>query len=528
MIPDAFADSCAEWFDTRQRRSAQLTTDDPDWYIAAHDAAQEVQVRSCLPPEYVDLPSGPYPLAVFHTRLAAQRSSLAARPAVLNPLHHQLLRGEQITLHALEQRAAIRHPWLGFRGIWCSADLLLPVGSKGWKIVRVLPNGKLRPGIISQTALFYAAIRNAGAEHIEIEFWYLDPTLQYGEPWRFRQKPGARLVHAKLVELEPLIGDFLQMINPGTGDYLIEAGQVSDAASEAGSGEAASSQADTSEAGTSQADNHDAPSLSHVQYLLRGKLDKRRLVAQGITDIRTIPADTRMSQRQRHQRTALISGEPVSDPVSLRTWLAAIPEPILFLDFESIQSSLPLFPHTVPWQYIPVMYSLTDASGHDSWECIAPGSGQLERLARSLARQLASAAAVGVFGAAMEQRCLQLLARIAADPADSTILKQAAGRLVDLHTPFESGWLYFAPQRGKTSLKALVPIITDEQDKTEGISDGREASLQYYWQHAGYPDGTWPVRLRQREVMAQIERYSRDDTRNLHRLWRFLHCHAGD
>lgn len=486
MTKLVFADSLVNrWEACRKGKLQSLDSlSGDDWYLSIHDGWQEQLVRSCIQAEYSGLAAGYNPEQLYQHRMQIERSDAMVKQIEIERIIERLEADEGCLRTAVQNREAMLFPHLNINEVWSNADAVLPVGSKGWKIIRVLPSARLKSTVISQIALFYQGMIQIGAEHVEVEFRYYYDTEQY------TVKPGTRLVRQRVDDV------IRQTVT-----------KLSVPQSRCTSG------------------GDDQPeSPYHVRYLLRGKVVGRKLLESGIADMREIPESQPLSARQRSQIRALESGQHIGDVQSLRAWMNDIVQPIIFLDFESIQSSRPLFRNTHPWQYVPVMYSSSDECGNQTWQHLPPDSDDLSGFGEKLARLLQDGASVGVFGDAMEIHCLSLLASEVCSDDARQVLRNALDNIVDLHRPFEEGWVYFPDQRGKTSLKYLARLFDDDGYGDHDVSDGRQASLQYYWQRCGYPDGTWPVRLRAEQMMQSIETYSRADTYYLRRVWELLRC----
>lgn len=489
-----FSDFFADWLETRLKQCSVRPAEETERLAAAHDALLEQQVRSSMTDYYPDAERCLDPAKVLKQRLQGYRSDVGLAKIREAEIEAELELAQCKTRSSYLNRITLIYPYsLWQDSIWCSVDVMIPVGSQGWKIQRILPNSRLKSGIITQTALFYLCLSKYGAVHIDVEF--IGPGGKI--------IPGTRLVKKRAEEIQTAIQSFLKeslVQYRGPGSIIpIQKIDVKNALEEY--------------------------PLYHVRYLLRGKGDYRSLLIDGIDDIRNIPSSARLSQRQKNQQKALTENTVFPDPDSLAVWCQKIDEPIVFLDFESVQSSTALYPNVSPWQYVPVMYSISDSSAESSWKYLDPASSNLSELADSLADDLSCAASIGVFGAAMELHCLLFLSEHASNQKNRTILLSARDRVVDLHQPFESGWVYFPEQKGKTSLKSLTEVLCPEEGGISGVvCDGRTASLQYYWQRCGYPDGTWPAAWHSRMIMSDIEQYSRNDTLYLSRLWELLRC----
>ena len=251
------------------------------------------------------------------------------------------------------------------------------------------------------------------------------------------------------------------------------------------------------------------PPLSrhNVFTLYRGSELSRRLFGEGIVDlVDAVSGRAALSERQLKQIESVRTGTPVIDRNRLKAFLGALEYPLSFLDFETYSVALPPFPGLRPWQHVPFQFSLhvktsrEAAPSHVSF--IEPG-GQDGREAL-LTRFLASIPPTGsilVFGSNFERAVLTALGDTF--PQSRERVKQAVDRMVDLSQPFQSFWYYHPEQRGKLSLKAILPALTGRSYSALAISDGLDASIRYYVSSHGLPDIEPPLSS---EAVAQIRR----------------------
>jgi hypothetical protein len=68
-------------------------------------------------------------------------------------------------------------------------------------------------------------------------------------------------------------------------------------------------------------------------------------------------------------------------------------------------------------------------------------------------------------------------------PGNKDWIENMIDRIVDLEEPFKKLYYYHPKQKGKTSLKAVLPAITVKDYSDLEISDGIDASMQYFYSH---------------------------------------------
>ena len=173
------------------------------------------------------------------------------------------------------------------------------------------------------------------------------------------------------------------------------------------------------------------------------------------------------------------SGELVVGPglaAALRAW----PEPLAFLDFETVALPIPVWNGCHPYDSVPVQFSchVEAADGratHHEWLAEGPGDPR-PALAERLIRACASVPAIVAYNASFERDCLQRMA--GALPALAGRLRSIGDRLVDL-LPIVRNNIYHGDFGGSFSLKSVLPAMVPELPyDVLPISDGQTASLE--------------------------------------------------
>ncbi len=216
-----------------------------------------------------------------------------------------------------------------------------------------------------------------------------------------------------------------------------------------------------------------------VFYLPR--LGKRwdELRSRGIESIRAIPDDFSLTELQARIRDVLRSGKPYVGP-GLADALAEVQAPVIYLDFETVNPAVPLWPGTYPFQRIPFQWSLhrmTGAGDLTHAEFLADSSGDPRRvLAVSLVEHLGSTnEKIVVYNKGFEGSVIRELAELHGDLAPA--LRSIEDRLWDL-LPVVRSHVYLSVFGGSFSIKSVAPALVSEIDYTnlDGITEGMEAS----------------------------------------------------
>jgi hypothetical protein len=242
------------------------------------------------------------------------------------------------------------------------------------------------------------------------------------------------------------------------------------------------------------------------------------LLAEGIEDMRDIPAGRLTSALQERVRRITAAGEPElrSDAAGA---LAELGWPRYYFDFETVSFAVPVWAGTRPYQALPFQWSchVEAPDGqieHREW--LADGSEPpMRACAESLIAALGSSGPVFVY-TGYEGRVLADLARLLPDLAAP--LEAITARLVDLH-PLTRDSYYHPDMRGSWSIKKVLPVIAPNLDYADlgGVQEGNAASDAFLeLLDPGTPDD------RRASLRADLLRYCRLDTEALLRLRRFL------
>ena len=98
-----------------------------------------------------------------------------------------------------------------------------------------------------------------------------------------------------------------------------------------------------------------------------------------------------------------------------------------------------------------------------------------------LEKEIGQTGSVIVFNKTFE---IGVLRKLAEDfPEYESFIKNTINRIIDLAEPFKNFDYYNPVQKGRYSLKAVLPAITGKGYSDLEISDGADASMQYFYSH---------------------------------------------
>ena len=219
-----------------------------------------------------------------------------------------------------------------------------------------------------------------------------------------------------------------------------------------------------------------------VTDLYRGKAKAFDLLDDGVSKLGQIPTHMRLNAKQEIQRNACRSGEPFIDFGQIDRFLSNLEYPLSFLDFETFRHAVPPYDGVRPYQQIPFQYSLHVCSSPDERPdhlgYLAEDSSDRRReFMEHLLRSLPDSGSIVVYNASFEIGRL----RECADsfPEYQDWVNGLEDRIVDLLIPFRNFHFYHRDQHGSASIKAVLPVLTDESYSSLEIRDGDTASLSF-------------------------------------------------
>ncbi len=220
-----------------------------------------------------------------------------------------------------------------------------------------------------------------------------------------------------------------------------------------------------------------------VHSLHKGGEVVRRLVAQGISDIRNIPSDfSDLTRKQRIQVESVVGNSVYVQREKLHSFISSLEYPLFFLDFEAFAMSLPLYEGLVPYGHTPVIASIqkqeSPTEDPQAASYIArPGVDERNLLFSWIVDTVGTTGSIVVFSKTFEAAMVRQVSERADRKEDGILLER---RMVDLLVPFSEFWIYHPDQRGKVSLKRVLPAFCEIAGyDDEAVQDGMHANLGY-------------------------------------------------
>ena len=237
------------------------------------------------------------------------------------------------------------------------------------------------------------------------------------------------------------------------------------------------------------------------------------LLARGILRMEDVPADVDLTDTQLRQVACHRTGSAHVDRAAIRQFLSRLEYPLHFLDFETVQSAVPLFDRSRPFMAIPFQFSLhivrTKGGSVEHHSFLAKGSSDPRpALLSELRRLLGEGGSIIGYNTAFEMSRLADCASYFPECADW--VSSLSVRFVDLLEVFRAMWYYHPSQNGSASLKDVLPALTGTSYEGLEIDEGDLASREFM-----RITFSRVSRRERRRVRRALERYCAQDTRGL-------------
>ena len=230
---------------------------------------------------------------------------------------------------------------------------------------------------------------------------------------------------------------------------------------------------------------YDVPEYS-VLNISRISMKKLKLLLEdGIWDIKDVPDDFELSDKQRRQVDVAKSGKAHIDKDQISKWLNRVKYPLYFLDYESFSYAIPFQEGLNPYQQAVFQYSLhvqaTPDSDMQHYEYLLTSKdASIEQLVEHLADKIKEKGSIIVWNKAFEKTRNKELAEMF--PVYADFFMDINRRMIDLEIPFKKQWYVHPKFRGKSSIKKVLPVLAPEYDYSQlEIGDGVAANVK--WHH---------------------------------------------
>lgn len=251
---------------------------------------------------------------------------------------------------------------------------------------------------------------------------------------------------------------------------------------------------------------------------------KFELYNLGIIEFHQITTDAEkkyLSEKHTMQVFAELEQRSYVDKKKIKAFIKDLQFPLYFLDFETINTALPLFENSRPYQQIVFQYSLhwlenaTSKLKHTEYLAEVNGSDPRVKFIEQLINDCGKSGDILTYNMTFEKTRLKELSEDF--PTHKKALENIINRLKDLMIPFKERWYYKPEMRGSYSIKYVLPALVPELSyKNLEIQNGGTA-MNIYAQMAS---GTFKGNID--ETRKALLAYCYLDTYAMVKIWEFL------
>ena len=208
-----------------------------------------------------------------------------------------------------------------------------------------------------------------------------------------------------------------------------------------------------------------------------------KLFREGVIELGDVPIDTKLNEKDEIIIRALKESPQVNKP-KIKEFLGKLNYPLFHFDFETFDTTIPLFDYSKPYQKMPFQYSLhvEQKNGDlDHKEFLSVGGDPRPELLKQMKKDLEGPGSIIVYNKSFE---ISVMRQLAIDfPKEKEWLDSAIERVVDLAEPFQKFYYYNKSQKGSYSIKKVLPAITGKSYSNLEINNGADASMLYFYTH---------------------------------------------
>ncbi|PJZ71213.1 hypothetical protein CH373_01485 [Leptospira perolatii] len=217
--------------------------------------------------------------------------------------------------------------------------------------------------------------------------------------------------------------------------------------------------------------------------LREGKEEIFNLWNEGIRNLSEVKDLEPLTLRQKIQVQAVQTGQEHWNIPAIETFLKKLKFPLYFLDFETINPPIPVYARSNPFQHIPFLFSLhilRKSPFEEPEEYSYLDDGETDPRLHILTRlrdKIGETGSILAFNDTFEKRCLRESVQIY--PEFKSWFNSVEERFIDLALPFWDFDYYHPDQKGSTSLKSVLPVLTGFNYSNLNIGAGYTANSEF-------------------------------------------------
>ncbi len=396
-------------------------------------------------------------------------------------------------------------------GAYARIDILKKHESgQGWDLIEVKSSTEVKEEHIEDVAFQYHAFKGAGYEIKRCYLMYIDNCYVRGEA----------LEPSKLFKLENITEEAIReqsIVEPRVPHFITFLERPEQPKQDIG---ALCSKPYDCEFKTSCWKH--VPEYSIFNVFPKAKAEEVFRLTQDY-DVKSLSQDLYPEGNKLVDVESYIKGKNHIDKNQIQEFLSKVTYPVYYLDYETVNSAVPLYEGARPYQQVPFQYSLhvedkEDGSSVSHHEYIHQETSDPRRaLAESLVKNCGESGTVVAYNASFEQRVNKDLAEAFPDLAEA--LLSINDRMVDLMVPFRSRMIYSPKQKGSYSIKYVLPAFVPELSYDGmDIANGGKAMEQY----KQFAKGNIVDQKQQEKLWRALSKYCELDTYAMVKLMKTL------
>jgi len=402
------------------------------------------------------------------------------------------------TKELIKQRKILFEPSFLKVNLYSRADIMVPVGKNEWDIIEVKSSTKVKDINIHDVSFQKYVYEKSGLKIRKCILMYINNKyVKSGEiepKELFVQTDITEKVLEFSVDIEKRIENMFKIVEGSEPEFSVD------------------------DLLTIEYDNictdefmNNLPKDNVFEMYFMLKKKRVELYNSGFIKMTDIPDNIKLSDRQKIQRRLAFDGGKHIDKLGLKNFLNNLAYPIYYLDFETINPAIPKFDGMKPYQRIPFQFSLhiqekpNGKLKHISF--LAEGiSDPRPKFMQALKDNLKEKVSILVYNQSFEKgvlrECSDALPEFKEWYEENILL-----RIKDLWDVFKNFYYYDSKQKGSTSIKYVLPLLSNLKYGDLDISDGVGAGLEY--ERITYGQVEESERLKVREA---LEKYCELDT----------------
>jgi len=257
--------------------------------------------------------------------------------------------------------------------------------------------------------------------------------------------------------------------------------------------------------------------LKNIPFYCMRNSSKLKLINNGYLKMTDFEETDLKNDKHKIQMNCFKTKKNHLNKKEINKFLSKLKKPYHFLDFETIDFSIPVFNKTSTWNKIPFQYSLDiiykDNKIKNFSYLTNNKNDPRENLIKMLIKNVKKKGSIIVYYENFEKMILKNLG--IQFPKYKEELNKISKRIIDLYKIFYNFYYYNNKQCGSTSLKNVLPCFTNKTYKSLKIQNGIESLMIFknlYFKNLNKNKDKRVERVRKRNIRKDLLEYCQLDT----------------